>query len=434
MNKLYLKAQLVKAADGKIQFIASDDTVDRSGESIPVDSWDLSNFTKSPRLLVDHDYRVESIVGVAEDIRIEDGKLMFSPKFHAITELAKQVSQMVTEGMLDTVSVGFMRKGDKKAGIQNELMEISFVAVPANPNARMLSVKSLEGVAGFLKGYEAEEKAEEPADEPKAGDTCTMEDGTEGILEAGEDGGLSCVLKPSTEAVKEPAAGDVCTMEDGTEGVLVAGDDGALSCQLKPTDEPAEEAAKAAVKGMTEDVLEAGAQMRKIKYKYADLAYMKFNDFCCAYFSDAVKVEDVATLAKELSERLLEVAAMPVEDLPGDMMWCGYDSATKSMTEFAVKSGRVLSSKNRDMIQSQIASLEAVIAALKDLHAATDPQGDEEKAKAASKVERSKSTTPTLDAIKLYEGLTKHNDARRVLRTINVATSEALRDYNRAEK
>jgi hypothetical protein len=72
------------------------------------------------------------IVGKAKKIWVEGKKLLFEPQLHEITELARTVKQMIDEGMLDTVSVGFWQHEDT-----NELLEISFVALPANTNARM---------------------------------------------------------------------------------------------------------------------------------------------------------------------------------------------------------------------------------------------------------------------------------------------------------
>lgn len=168
MDKTYkiLKGQITKADDGKITIIASDATQDRQGESIPVESWDLSNYLKSPRLLVDHDYSVKSIVGIAEAVRVEDGKLLFSPIFHDITQMAQETAEMVKQGFLDTVSVGFLRKSQGEKTL-NELMEISFVAVPANPSARVLSYKALEpkeeqAVMEFVKEHEQVEQPIEP--------------------------------------------------------------------------------------------------------------------------------------------------------------------------------------------------------------------------------------------------------------------------------
>lgn len=147
MEKNYISATLERKGE-KIEFIASDETLDRQGEVIPIDSWDLRNFKKNPVLLVNHDYKVQNIVGRAKNIRIADNGsgtkvLMFEPTFHGLTQLARDVEQMVRESILNTVSVGFMRKmpdhdGDKQL---NELMEISFVPVPANPSAER--IKSL---------------------------------------------------------------------------------------------------------------------------------------------------------------------------------------------------------------------------------------------------------------------------------------------------
>lgn len=141
-QKLQLKAFAQKAEDGRITVIASDETVDRSGEVVPIDAWDLANFRQSPRLLIDHDYSVKSVVGLAENIRVQGRQLLFDPLFHEITQAARETKQMVEQGFLDTVSVGFLRR-EEGGRILNELLEVSFVAVPCNPNARTLSVKDI---------------------------------------------------------------------------------------------------------------------------------------------------------------------------------------------------------------------------------------------------------------------------------------------------
>jgi hypothetical protein len=141
-QKLQLKAFAQKAGDGRITVIASDETVDRSGEVVPIDAWDLANFRQSPRLLIDHDYSVKSVVGLAENIRVQGRQLLFDPLFHEITQAARETKQMVEQGFLDTVSVGFLRR-EEGGRILNELLEVSFVAVPCNPNARTLSVKDI---------------------------------------------------------------------------------------------------------------------------------------------------------------------------------------------------------------------------------------------------------------------------------------------------
>lgn len=119
-----------------IVFVATDETMDRHGEVIPMDSWDTENYERAPRLLVDHDHRVEKIVGKAENIKKTAKRMTFTPLFHGITEVSRETEAMVKQGFLDTVSVGFIPHEKT-----NELVEISFVTVPANPNAAR--IKSL---------------------------------------------------------------------------------------------------------------------------------------------------------------------------------------------------------------------------------------------------------------------------------------------------
>lgn len=139
MKKTFIEAKVKKEGDDII-FVASDETLDRGGEVLPIDAWDLKNFKKNPVLLVNHDYRVENIVGMAEKIWVEGKQLLFKPLFHGITELSREVKEMVEKGFLNTVSVGFMPHGPQKDGDRPsfELFEVSFVPVPMNPSAERI--------------------------------------------------------------------------------------------------------------------------------------------------------------------------------------------------------------------------------------------------------------------------------------------------------
>jgi HK97 family phage prohead protease len=144
MTKKFIEGVCIMEKQGDdIVFVATDETFDRHGESIPMDSWDLSAYEAAPRLLVDHDHRVEKIVGIADKIKVNSKRITFTPKFHGLTQLSREVEAMVREGFLNTVSVGFIphqaEKGEEYG--RNELVEISLVTVPANPNAQR--VKSL---------------------------------------------------------------------------------------------------------------------------------------------------------------------------------------------------------------------------------------------------------------------------------------------------
>lgn len=147
MEKKYIELKLQKADDGKITIVASDETLDRMGEVVPFESWDITNFKKNPVLLVDHDYKVEKIVGRALNLQLkkDERQMVFNPDFHGLTQLSKEVEAMVTNDYAPAVSVGFLPHGPKKDGerVMNELLEISFVSVPANPNALALAMKSI---------------------------------------------------------------------------------------------------------------------------------------------------------------------------------------------------------------------------------------------------------------------------------------------------
>lgn len=126
--------------------IASTDSVDRMGEVIDQNGWDLSNFKSNPVLLWAHDDRTPRI-GTAKNLRVEkaNGKsaLMFEPKFNEATELARAI-KMIFEEDGGTFSVGFMpTEMDGNTYTKAELLEISAVNVPANADAQMLAYRNL---------------------------------------------------------------------------------------------------------------------------------------------------------------------------------------------------------------------------------------------------------------------------------------------------
>lgn len=169
------KIELKKEGDG-ITVIMSDETLDRHGDVLPIDQWDLTKFLLSPRMLVDHNHEVSSIVGRWENTRIEGNKLMADAKFHNFTELAVAVKKMVENDFLDTVSVGFIPKGPTEDGGKEsfELIETSWVTVPANPSARtvkdLLSKQTPEEQVAKVKTFigEKDEEAEPVSENDEA--------------------------------------------------------------------------------------------------------------------------------------------------------------------------------------------------------------------------------------------------------------------------
>lgn len=122
---------------GLVEFIASSDAVDREGESIDPQGWDLSNIGKNLPLLWAHNDR-ELPIGKVVEARVEGNNLIAAVEFaHKVNDFAKQVYDMVTAGFLNAVSVGFMPKSYNVEGrmISQELLELSVVNIPANQEA-----------------------------------------------------------------------------------------------------------------------------------------------------------------------------------------------------------------------------------------------------------------------------------------------------------
>lgn len=137
------------AADGTLDVIASDETVDRYGDVIDAAGWDLEAYKGNPVVLLDHNYRVSQIVGTVERAAIEANALRVRIQVDPAetSDAAALVHGKLAAGSLRTVSVGFIPKRwepilDLETGamtgfrfLESELLEISFVAVPANPAA-----------------------------------------------------------------------------------------------------------------------------------------------------------------------------------------------------------------------------------------------------------------------------------------------------------
>lgn len=162
---LYTKAEISTDEKGMLA-IASTDIEDRQGEEVDGAGWDIKNFKKNPVLQFGHRHDIPP-VGIAEKIWIDKSKgkpkLMFKPKFHDITDFSRGIKRMVEEGILKAFSVGFKPLDmDGNRFTKQELLEISVVNVPANPEALMLSYKALkndklsEKTIGSILGDSAE--------------------------------------------------------------------------------------------------------------------------------------------------------------------------------------------------------------------------------------------------------------------------------------
>lgn len=161
------KASSIDESKFTATFVISDESVDRQGEIIKQDGWDFKNYLNNPVVLFGHD-SYDLPIGKTIDIKVEDGKTLATIEFAAaIYDKAATVFNMVKAGILNTVSVGFINKEyldgedyDNYVLTKNELLEISIVPVPANPNAIVLAAKDglidKKDVGFLVKAYEKE--------------------------------------------------------------------------------------------------------------------------------------------------------------------------------------------------------------------------------------------------------------------------------------
>ena len=167
----HLQAEIRKQGDS-IEFVLSSEAVDRHGTVLRADGWDLSKFRSNPVMAYQHSTHStdpDDFIGTWENLRIEDGKLMGTPSFEPVelNEKADKVRRKVEHGTLRSVSVGFIPQsahwGDKKRNEdpdvlyfdRMELLEVSIVGIPSNPDAVKRSFEELKNE--FPKPKEDEE-------------------------------------------------------------------------------------------------------------------------------------------------------------------------------------------------------------------------------------------------------------------------------------
>ncbi len=144
--------EVKSVGENEIEMIGSTENVDRDNEVLKLDGWDLKNYKKNPVVLPAHMYW-EPAIGRAK-VRIDDKNLVFRIEFPpaGINPIADIYKGLYKGGFMKASSVGFIGQdwkwGEKeeeprRTFLKQELLEISLVSVPANPNA-LLTEKGIE--------------------------------------------------------------------------------------------------------------------------------------------------------------------------------------------------------------------------------------------------------------------------------------------------
>lgn len=232
--------------------IGSTATVDRYGESIDQNSWDLKHFKKNPVILWAHNLTFgedRPPIGKAMKVKVVDNALTFDIQFDMADPFAADIFRKYKEGFLNAFSVGFIphtiqrytdtgEQLDAPVLRDNELLELSAVPVPANPEAlnalrsRSFKTKTWDKLMKEVDAEDEEDDEEEeetptppaptpapaaPAEDPKPAETPAPEEEAEKILK-----GLQTLPADKiAEAIKKLPADQLKTITN-----LVMGDSG----------------------------------------------------------------------------------------------------------------------------------------------------------------------------------------------------------------
>ena len=166
-TELNYSPMYTKALDAKsrsVIAVLSSETVDGHGEIVDQASWKLARFLKNPVVLYMHS-RFD-VIGRAEDVKVVGGCLEARIVF-ATTALAQEAFTLFKDGAMRAFSVGF-RPGsavDEDASgrkvrrlLDCELMEVSAVSIPSNPDA-VVKHKALGLVPANFRGGNAYDNA-----------------------------------------------------------------------------------------------------------------------------------------------------------------------------------------------------------------------------------------------------------------------------------
>lgn len=201
----------VKAAKsedvGTFEMVITTENTDRMGEVILANGWDFEHYMKNPIVLWGHDYH-QLPVGVTETLeKTADGKTVARGRF-ASHDFAQEVRKLYDAGIMSASSVGFIAKEYNGATITKaELLEWSFVTVPANPYALTLLAGSSISINEMItKGFLGVKEAE-PVINTHVAETVETVDNT---LPTGTE---------TTEAVADPVVEADTVVADTTETV-----------------------------------------------------------------------------------------------------------------------------------------------------------------------------------------------------------------------
>lgn len=172
-NLSNLGVESVETEEGiQLSFIASTGTPDRYGDIVDPRGWNLENYEKNPIVLLNHNPNNLPIgrgnVRFSDDKLWKDRKLLIDVDFDMNDPESARIAQKAKNGFLNSVSVGFNPKNSvKRSDLEEkhwaysakggmffesaELLEVSVVTIPANPEAVILQNYTVRELTDLVK-------------------------------------------------------------------------------------------------------------------------------------------------------------------------------------------------------------------------------------------------------------------------------------------
>ena len=178
-----LPIEVKEISERVLEFVGSTETQDRDREVILAKGWDLKNYRKNPVFMFGHKYD-QPPIGKALKVKAEDGALKFQIEFadQETYPFADTIYRLYRGGFMKATSVGFIpaewkdkdeddedEKSPRRTYTKQELLELSAVAVPSNPDAlvqaREAGIINTKDFDLLAKPEEAEPKPKSPAND-----------------------------------------------------------------------------------------------------------------------------------------------------------------------------------------------------------------------------------------------------------------------------
>jgi hypothetical protein len=151
LAKFCVPERKIDEAGRRITFIISTDAMDRDGDIIDQNGWELADYKRNPVVLWAHDGS-QPPVARAASVAVENGKLVSVAEFPTREQyaFADTIFQLYKGGFLHATSVGFMpeelelMEGPDTGLIgfrfrRQKLLEYSAVPIPSNPEALVVA-------------------------------------------------------------------------------------------------------------------------------------------------------------------------------------------------------------------------------------------------------------------------------------------------------